>query len=357
MITIDNYNLYYNTEHLLLPNPKTYMEVLDRLDSIECKLLYNIISSPTCRYETGFSEGRINEHYRQMDAESRFKNIFIEKVLYANPKSYFVNKLNIQARDCEEIKSVSFTLSDYKDLPRHFAARGSDYGICFFHDFLQNNGLRPVVYLNDKEEEDKKQLVFNSPHLLEVYSEIYDMRWENEWRISHNLTFSEEDIAFVIVPPDKHSYFVDWFCKNDDFSEIQVISSNTFRSYVDHLILFPQQIDNNWDGIEIHRNQYGKGFKVYPDYFNGLTNEEKTMFGRKYHRELNCLTKNTILSNYEYAYTNRFLRFRRKIRDQNTIDSLFPDYAQILSNFDEPYDTQRNLIIALYEGLIYEFGL
>lgn len=351
MITIENYNLYYNTEHLLSSKPKTYEEVIIRVDPIECRLFYNIISSPNCRYERYFSEGRIKDHFKNLDAESRFKNIFTEKVIYANPKSFFVNKLNIPPKDCNEIKSVSFTFSDYKVLPKHFEVRGSDFGICFFHDFLQNKGLRPVEYLNENDNEKIKKLVFNSPHLIEVYSNSYDMRWENEWRLNTDLNFTQEDIAFVIVPQDRHKHFVDWFMDNEDFQDIRILTSNLYKSYVDYLIYYPQQTDNNWNQIEIFRNQYGKGFKVSPESFNNLSVKAKSDFMTANTKELNCFVKNTILLNYEFGYTHRFVNFRNKIANLNNLGHLFQDYPNIESNLEEPIDAQRDLIISLFESL------
>jgi hypothetical protein len=358
MITVDNYNLYYDTEHLLTPKPKTYEAVINRLDPIECKLFYNIISSPDCRYEKKFSEGRIKDHYKNLDAESRFKNIFTEKVLYANPKSYFVNKLNVIPKYCDEIKSVSFTFSDYKDLPKHFDARNSDFGICFFHDFLQNKGLRPVEYLNENDYERNKKLVFNSPHLIEIYSDKYDMRWENEWRINTDLNFTQEDIAFVIVPQERHEYFVGWFMDSDDFQEIQILTSNTYKSYVDHLIYYPQQKDNNWNQVAIFRDgPYDRGFKVSPEDFNGLSKKAKSDFLTENTKELNCFIKNTILLNYELGYTNRFIKFKNKIANIGNLGRLFQDYTNVESNSEEPIDAQRDLIIGLYERLYQKYPL
>lgn len=351
MITVDNYNLYYNTDHLLSPKPRTYEEIIERLDGLDCNLFYNIISSPNCRYESNYSEGRIKDHYKNLYAEDRFKNIFKEKIIYANPKSFFVNKLNILPKNCDEIKSVSFTLSDYKDIPKHFLARDSEYGICFFHDFLQNNGLRPVEYLNLNEKERNKKLVFNSPHLIEVYSDNYDMRWENEWRLNFDLHFTLEDIAFVIVPQDRHHHFVDWFIENEDFQDIQILSSNTFKSYVDQLIFYPQQSDNNWNQVEIFRNPYGKGFKVSPDEFNDLSDITKQKFSNLKKKELECFIKNTILLSYEYAFTNRFVKFRDKIANTSGLGALFEDYPNIVANIEEPIDAQRDLIIELFEQL------
>ena len=358
MITVDNYNLYYDTEHLHTPKPETYEDVIKRLDPIECKLFYNIVSSPDCRYERNYSEERIKDHYKNLEAESRFKNIFTEKIIYANPKSFFVNKLNIIPKDCNEIKSVSFTFSDYTDLPKHFTARGSEFGICFFHDFLQNKGLRPVEYLNENEYDRNRKLVFNSPHLIEVCSRGYDMRWENEWRLNSDLSFTQEDIAFVIVPQDKHEYFVEWFMENDDFQEIQILTSNTYKSYVDHLIYYPQQCDNSWNQVEIFREgPYGGGLKVSPECFNGLSVKEKSDFMTENPLELKCFVKNTILLNYELGYTNRFIRFKNKIANIGNLGNLFQDYTNVESNFEEPIDAQRDLIIGLFESLYQKYPL
>jgi hypothetical protein len=353
MITVENYNLYYNTDHLLSPKPKTYEEVVNRLEPLKCKLFYNIISSPDCRYEKRFSEGRIKDHYKTMDAENRFKNIFTEKIIYANPKSFFVNKLNIAPKDCEDIKSVSFAFSDYNDLPKHFEARNSEFGICFFHDFLQNKGLRPVEYLNENDNERIKKLVFNSPHLIEVYSKSYDMRWEEEWRLNYDLNFTQDDIAFVIVPQERHEHFIEWFYENEDFQDIQILTSNTFKSYVDHLIYYPQQKDNNWNQVEIFRDENGSGFKISPEDFNTLSEEDKSAFLKSNYKELNCFAKNTILLSYEFGYTNRFIKFRDKITNVTNLGHLFQDYDNIKANIEEPIEAQRDLIFGLF-GSLYQ---
>lgn len=355
MIKVDHYNLNYNTAHLNSPKPKTYNQVLDRLKSLECKLFYNIISSPNCRYETKFSENRIKDHYRNFNAEDRFKNIFSEKILYSNPKSYFVNKLNIHPKDCDEIKSVSFTLSDYLDIPKHFEARGSEFGICFLHDFLQNKGLRPVQYLNESDNNKIKQLVLNSPHLIEVYSKSYDMRWESEWRINKNLEFTQGDIAFVIVPYDRFEYFINWFSDSNDFDEIKVISSNVFKSYVDFLIQYPQQSDNNWRQVEIFGTPDEKGFKVSPEEFNELPDIEKFHFECENLEELQCLSKNTLLDAYESVYINRYLNFRNLIKDVNEVSNLFQEYHYINENMGEPEDANRDLIKSLYQKLFSKY--
>ncbi|WP_159477982.1 hypothetical protein [Dyadobacter sp. 3J3] len=352
MITVDSYNLHFDTTHLLKPKPENFEEVIARIKPIKCDLFYNIISDPTCGYEKKFSEGRIKEHYKNMGAEARFKNIFEEKIIYSNPKSYFVNKLaTLLPSECNEIKSVSFTFCGHKELKRHFVARGSEFGICFFHDFLQDRGIRPVFYLNDSDTEMKKRMVFNSPHLLEVYKKGYDMRWEKEWRIGSDLHFTQNDIAFVIVPQEKHEYYVNWFSEIVEFEDIQIITSNTYKSPIDHLIFYPQQTNNSWDQIEIFRDNDIRGFKIDPDLFNELDYFKKMRFSDNQIEKLDCLAKNTIILNYEYAYVNKFLEFAKKVAGLENINELFADYDSIASNIQEAVDTQRDLIISLFEEL------
>jgi hypothetical protein len=355
MIKIEGYNLTYNTDHLNSPKPTTYNQVVERLESLECKLFYNIISSPDCRYEKKFSENRIKDHYKNLDAESRFKNIFDEKVLYANPKSYFVNKLNILPKDCNDIKSVSFSLSDYLDVPSHFFARGSEFGICFLHDFLQNNGLRPVEYLNESDDIKIQKLVLNSPHLIEVFNSAYDMRWENEWRINKDLKFDQKDIAFVIVPPDRLEYFIEWFSEIEDFDEIKVLSSNVFKSYVDFLIQYPQQSDNNWHQVEAFGSHEERGLKLSPECFNDLSLSEKLEFQNENLLELQCLAKNTLLDAYESVYIGRYLKFRSLINGVENLTNLFQEYKNIQENKDEPEDASRDLIKGLFGDLFRKF--
>lgn len=354
MITVDNFNLYYNTEHLRTPKPKTYGEVIQRIDAIHCRLFYNIISSPDCRYEKNFSEGRLQPHYKNMSAEDRFKNIFAESIMHANPKSFFINKLNVQPTDCEDIKSVSFTHCDYRELQRHFDARNSEYGICFFHDFLQNNGIRPVVYLHRNHPDLIKQIVFNSPHLVEVSTKKYDMSWENEWRIKNNLSFVQSDIAFVIVPQERHSFYVDWFQDQNGFEEVQVLSANVFKSPVDHLLFYPRQDDNSWRQIGIFPDENGNGLKIDAEDFDDLTTLEKKQFSRQNSQNLDRFCKNTIISAYEYAITSRYLRFMEKICHTDGSTALFEEYQLVRDNRTEPEDAQRDMVKDLY-GKLFNF--
>ncbi|MGE6218949.1 hypothetical protein ACQKCH_03900 [Nubsella zeaxanthinifaciens] len=353
MISIENNNIYYNTEHLKLPKPKTFKEVIARLDQVDCKLFYNIISSPECRYEKKFAEGRIQPHYQFKTAEERFQNIFSEMILYANPKSFFVNKLCVLPKDCDAIKSVSFTHCNIEDLPKHFEARGSEFGICFFHEFLQNNGVRPVEYLNEKQDDFISRLVFNTPHLIEVFSSKYNMTWENEWRVKNNLRFTQDDIAFVIVPDDKRTFYLDWF-EEQDLDFIKILSADIFKDPLNHLINYPQQDDNNWRQVRILSGPNDNGIKVSPSDFNDMLPHKKKEFGVEYKSQLLRFSKCVIMDTYERAFTSKYLRFVSKIEKSNNVASLLVEYERISENSSEPEDAMRDLIIDLF-GELFSF--
>jgi len=290
-----------------------------------------------------------------MSAENRFKNIFEQGILYGNPKSFFVNKIDNAANQrLEDIRSVSFALADIFELPKHFEARGSEFGICFFHNFLQNSGLRAVEYLNDNDRETNQKIIFNSPHLIEVYSEgVYDMRWEKEFRIQGDLHFSPSDIAFVIVPQDKYDYFVKWFgsresSKGEPF-EFQIITSNTYKSYLDHMLFLPF-MDNGWGQINVGSFEHG-GYKISPKDLPKLTTQEKTDFERDNTISLLCLAKNTILTCYEDRLTERFSNFIQKIKQYLLDEDMKSAFECIVTNRKEPHESERDLIHALYTDL------
>jgi hypothetical protein len=191
MLEYRNGSLEYSVTHLRGEIIETYDKIIERLSGLQTNLLYNIVSSPECRYEKYYGKGRIKSDFAAMSAEERFKNIFTTGVLYGNPKSYFVDKTRKGHERLDDIRSVSFAMADYHEVPLHFKARGSEFGICFFHDFLQDKGLRKVEYLNENDEQTKEKIIFNSPHLVEVYSGGYDMRWEKEYRIREICNFRE----------------------------------------------------------------------------------------------------------------------------------------------------------------------
>ncbi len=139
----------YDINYLKNDEFTTLDDVIHRYESSNMNLFYHVVSSPTCRYEKKFGKHRLSAEISKMSAEDRFVNILKNKKIVGNPKSFFVNKgkATIQPSQFDEIRSVSFTFSSINGLPTHFDSRDSQYAICFFHDFLQDKGMRRVQYI------------------------------------------------------------------------------------------------------------------------------------------------------------------------------------------------------------------
>jgi hypothetical protein len=110
-----------------------------------------------------------------MTSKDRFKSILKSQLIIGNPKGFFVNKSVGAAlpSELDDIKSVSFAMAKHGDVKKHFDARGSRYGIVFNHEFLEKNGVRPVVHLSEQSPDELKRVLFSSPHLLEVVTGNY----------------------------------------------------------------------------------------------------------------------------------------------------------------------------------------
>jgi len=134
MLIIRNGNIEYDISHLTSNKMTDYEEIIERYKNMSTRLFYNIVSAPNCKYENRLGTERINSEFKNMTSEERFKNILKKGLLIGNPKSYFVNKhgKNLTTNQLNEICSVSFTFAEFDELPRHFKARNSEFGICFF---------------------------------------------------------------------------------------------------------------------------------------------------------------------------------------------------------------------------------
>lgn len=340
--------IIYENLHLGEEKIETYSGILNRLDKLDSNLFYNIVSSPQCRYEKNYGENRVRSEFREMSPKDRFENILKSKIFFGSPKGFFVDKSipSIKPTNIPEIVSTSFTFCDMLGLIEHFKARNSEFGFCFNHEFLQKKGIRSVIYLNDNDLDSKEKYIFNSPHLLEVFSSKYDMRWENEWRINGDVSFDYEDIAFVIVPYEYYDYYINYFVDNSitDQSgyEIPIVTSSTYTSHLNHFLQLPF-MDNSWGQVRVFGSD---GFKIDPYRMMDLNNLEFTEFSKKYRRELKCLAKNTILNVYETRYIERFLCFLSKI-DRNTQIIKSYKFDNYKHNRDEPYQSERDLVMEL----------
>jgi hypothetical protein len=289
-----------------------------------------------------------------MTAEERFINILKTKKIVGNPKSFFVNKgkATIETRKFDEIRSVSFTFSSIDELPTHFDARDSQYVICFFHDFLQDKGMRRVQYINDHRIEDIQRIVFSSPYLIEIYNSKYDMRWEAEWRINGDLQFTEEDVAFLIVPDAEYKRLIDQFLNDADlFDYVYIIPGSTFTSAIDHLFQIQNSDNLAFGQVPLFRQNFDDGLLMDTDEFPELLPAERDAFAIKADKCLKALAKSTIHECYEHRFVKRFINFIDKLDNSSWGISCIPDINNIKKNFNEPWHSHNDLTIACYEIL------
>jgi hypothetical protein len=230
---------------------------------------------------------------------------------------------------------------------QHFSARASKYGIVFFHDFLNNRGIREVRYINDEEESALHSLLFNSPHLLESYSSKYDMRWENEWRIQGQLSFSEEDIAFLIVPDEEYNEFIDLQI-GEQIGEYGILPASVFDHPVRFLLMAHQLEHHSWSQIEILG-----GLLVDFDMFPLPNEDEVKEINKRCGFWIDCLRKAEIQEFYEHRYASRFLKFAGSLNEQALPTAFRGKLEAISANAREPFATHRDLMMACYGEMFY----
>lgn len=354
MLALDKYGRpQLNATHLFGDVPKTYQEVIDRYSGFEGRLFHHIVSSPQCNYEKRFGKGRIPVATAHLSARERFQNILKSRHIIGNPKSFFVNKnkSTLTPAQIDAIKSVSFALASHSEVAKHFQARDSQYGICFHHDFLEDLGARPVVYLNESAEEEIPQLIFNSPHLVEVTAKGYDMRWENEWRIKRELRFSTDDVAFLIVPDSDFESMLEWIEAElqDDGSFLDdyiVLPASVFSDPLDYLYMIPKLRHQAWSQVPL----FGE-WKVDFDDFPPPTAADRSSMQRRAADALLCLGKAAVHEVYEDRHVRRFLSFASGITDE-TLDRLLTGrLEEVTKNGGEPRASVRDLVIAAYTTL------
>jgi hypothetical protein len=341
--------IQYNIDHLVESPPDSIEAIVERYKTFDTSLFYHIVSSPACRYETGYGTGRVPAELAALSAKDRFKNILKSKSLIGNPKSYFVNKhkSSLNPSQVDEIKSVSFTLSDNKSLCSHFKARGSEYGICFFHDFLGASGIRQVVYLNEQDSADRQKMIFNAPYLVESYGKTYDMRWEKEWRIKSRLSFTKADIAFLIVPDSEYKEISAWMWDSGELNDDYVLlPSSIYTDVIKYLFMVPKLDHSKWGQISVCGSP-----KMDFDIFTFPTSEERQSLLSACGDYLECLCKVDIRDIYEYKFTRRFLNFVDSLEEDFKSLPIFERNKNIEGNSKEPWCSSREFVIEAYEAL------
>ncbi|MDB5343255.1 MAG: hypothetical protein JWP89_1632 [Schlesneria sp.] len=333
--------------HLLDEVPETFERVVERYSKLDITLFHHIVSSPNCRYECRFGRGRVPDAVLAMNPMQRMESILKQGAIQGNPKGYFVNKhhASLTASQVDEIKSVSFSLCDSAGVPEHFDARKSEYGICFFHDFLEGAGIRPVVYLNDHDIHHQRQVIFNAPHLVEMCSPKYNMLWENEWRIRGRLAFTPDDVAFLIVPDSGYQSFMKWLT-DEDLYNYAVLPSSVFNNHLDYLRILPNLDHSSWRQIRLF-----EGLLLDFDEFLEFTDDDRKRMLEATGKYLPCIAKADIQDLYEERYVSRYLRFFGQLNDETKNSPRFKKLANVDKNHREPWRSSKDLVKAAYEAL------
>jgi len=139
-----NGSIEVTIDHLMDDRPTTFEGVVDRYRKLDITLFHHIVSSPDCRYERKYGQGRVPDTVRTMSPPERLQSILKAGEIQGNPKGYFVNKhkQSLTAAQVDAIKSVSFALCSMGDVPRHFAARDSQDDLVV----LATNGVHRVAF-------------------------------------------------------------------------------------------------------------------------------------------------------------------------------------------------------------------
>lgn len=353
MLIIDHGYPQLDVHSLLQPPPADFDGIIARYKDFDATLFYHFVSSPDCRYEKNYGVGRIPAGTAAMGSKDRFKNILKSQKIIGNPKGFFVNKSSptTTPSELDDIKSVSFALAKHEKVKQHFEARGSRYAIVFNHEFLEKNGIRPVVYLNDNSADELKRILFAAPHLLEVANHKYDMRWENEWRIRKQLSFQNEDVAFLIVPDEDYQEMYEWMSN----------ALNQPNGYVDDYLMMPASLFDDpiaYLGMVTHlQHEYWSKVSICESYsfnldeFLDCTESEREVLIADVGVELNCMAKAVVQQLYEYKYVERFLKFSKDVRIKSIEDILKVNLRTIAANCNQPTECVRDLLICLFRKL------
>lgn len=341
MIKVDNGKISFIEKHLFDPAIEHFDGIIERYRNYEVELFLHVVSDPACRYESGVGSNRTLKDIANLSAKERFLSILEKQKINANPKGFYANKSKNKDKFPDEIKSVSFAYCKTQDVAKHFEARKSEYGIVFFHDFLQDNGLRPVRYINEEDDASIRRLVFNEAFSLEAFGKTYDMRWENEWRINHDVKFNEEDVAFIIVPDDKYHEFIELDI-NMKFSYF-IIPSSVLTDPLKFYLMAHRMEHHSWNQIRL----YGE-WKVDFDMFPELSPEEEAEFMALCKEHLQCLAKAEIQDIYERRYISRFMSFASSLSEEFLEKTSFKELNLVKANANEPYQTHRDLMMHCY---------
>jgi hypothetical protein len=341
MITVNNGRVSFVEKHLFDQKIETFEGIIDRYKNYKIELFLHVVSDPSCRYEKGPGSARIFRDIAELSAKERFLSLLRNRRLNANPKGFYANKLKGGENHPLEIKSVSFAHCKQEEVGLHFKARNSEYGLVFYHDFLQSLGMIPVRYVNEEDEDSIRRLVFNEPFALEAYGKSYDMRWENEWRINNDVSFDSSDLAFVVVPDSEYGEFVSLTV--EEGLEYLVLPSSVFTDPLRFFLMAHGMDHHSWNQIRIF-GDWKVDFDMFPDF----TKDETDRFLEKCGLYIECLAKAEIQNVYEHRYISRFMNFASRLDPGFLKKTSFKELALVHANAGEPYQTHRDLMMQCY---------
>ena len=342
-----NGSIQVEIRHLLDDVPTTWEGIIERYSKLNITLFHHLVSSPECRYEKLNGKGRVPDSVLAMKPKQRLKAILKAGEIQGNPKGYFVNKHqeSLTASQLDEIKSVSFTLCEMSNVEKHFEARKSEYGICFFHDFLESAGIRPVVYLNGQDDDQRSQLIFNAPHLVEAFAPKYDMRWEKEWRIKGRLAFKPDDVAFLIIPDIAYKSFMGWLSA-EELDDYVVMPASVFNSHLDYLRILPILGHSSWGQIRIF-----DGLLLDFEEFVEYTDDDRGKLLDATSEYLPFIAMADIQDLYEHRYVSRYLKFLGQLNGKSRSSADLQRMANVEKNEREPWRSSAHLVKAAYGEL------
>ncbi|MDB5313916.1 MAG: hypothetical protein JWO38_8118 [Gemmataceae bacterium] len=80
-----NGSIQVSIDHLMEDRPTTFKGVVERYRNLDITLFHHIVSSPTCRYEKKFGEGRVPESVLAMTPRKRLKAILKAGAIQGKP--------------------------------------------------------------------------------------------------------------------------------------------------------------------------------------------------------------------------------------------------------------------------------
>jgi len=159
-----------------------------------------------------------------------FAKNYEERTAYDNMLSILASRV-IQARNPfglgrKDAPSIDMQrVACFSEIPLHrlrrLAKARSNYGIVFRKDFAIHKGANPIMYAYQDQDVtialkqiaktakgDPDHPIWRIAPFVDVpgkhWHKTYFFEWEREWRKVGHFTFSQDDVAFLIIPEELH---------------------------------------------------------------------------------------------------------------------------------------------------------